>query len=250
MVPRGRLGIACIAVSGLKLVRKRHLLFILSALALAGCSQTWEQYSPASPPGGTGLIADGSLVEGPQAVSSVSQLASYEARGIVAPYGSQGTAAAYEYLTGYRVGAGDRLTIRVAGELDLTGDYLVDPSGNISMPYVQSIHIGGLSTPQIEKIITTRLRGGYLRDPKVSVQATALRPFYILGEVTSSGSFPYQPGISIQNAIAIAGGYSPRADQGAVLITRKNVTGTSTARVPVTTQIYPGDIIYVRERWF
>ncbi|MBC8038321.1 MAG: SLBB domain-containing protein, partial [Rhizobiales bacterium] len=67
---------------------------------------------------------------------------------------------------------------------------------------------------------------------------------------TTSGSFAYQPGITVQNAIAIAGGYSSRADQDRVLITRKNATGTATHKVPVTTQIYPGDIIYVRERWF
>jgi polysaccharide biosynthesis/export protein len=237
-------------LSWIKPVRKRFCIFLTSSLALAGCSQTWEQYNPSSPPGSTGLVADGSLVEGPNAVSSVSELPSHDNEGIVAPYGSKGTAAAYEYLTGYRVGAGDRLTIRVAGEAELTSDYLVDPSGDISMPFVQTIHIGGLSTPQIEQLITRLLRNGYLRDPKVSVQATALRPFYILGEVSSSGSFPYQPGITIQNAIAIAGGYGARADQGAVLVTRKNVNGTITKRVPVTTQIYPGDIIYVRERWF
>ena len=200
--------------------------------------------------GGTGIMADGSLAEGRGAVSSVSQLSSHDSAGSVAPFGAQGTAAAYEFQTGYKVGAGDRLTIRVAGESDLTADYLVDGSGNISMPFLQTIHIGGMSVQQVEKLITSRLRNGYLRDPKVSVQATALRPFYILGEVTTSGSFAYQPGITVQNAIAIAGGYGARADQGQVLITRKNVQGTETYKVPVTTQIYPGDIVFVRERWF
>ncbi len=231
-------------------MRKRSCILFLVALALGGCSQTWEQSGPVSPAGGTGLMADGSISEGPTAVSSISQLPSHDTAGAVAPFGAQGTAAAYEYLTGYKVGAGDRLTVRVAGESDLTADYLVDGSGNISLPYVQTIHVAGMTTPQIEKIVTSRLRNGYLRDPKVSVQATALRPFYILGEVTTSGSFAYQSGITVQNAIAIAGGYSARADQGAVLVTRKNVAGTETHRVPVTTQIYPGDIIYVRERWF
>lgn len=237
-------------VSGLKLVRKRICILLLATLTLSGCSQTWDQVNLNSPAGGTGLMADGSVAEGPTAVSSISQLASHDSAGAVAPFGAQGTAAAYEYLTGYKVGAGDRLTIRVAGESDITADYLVDGSGNISLPYVQTVHISGMTTPQIEKMITSRLRNGYLRDPKVSVQATALRPFYILGEVTTSGSFAYQTGITVQNAIAIAGGYSARADQGQVLITRKNVAGTETHRVPVTTQIYPGDIIYVRERWF
>jgi polysaccharide biosynthesis/export protein len=231
-------------------VRKRICILFLAALTLTGCSQTWDQAGPVSPAGGTGLMADGSIAEGPSAVSSISQLPSHDYAGSVAPFGTQGTAAAYEYLSGYKVGAGDRLTVRVAGESDLTGDYLVDGSGNISLPYVQSVHIAGMTTPQIERLVTARLLNGYLRDPKVSVQATALRPFYILGEVTTSGSFAYQSGITVQNAIAIAGGYGTRADQGEVLITRKNVAGTETHRAPVTTQVYPGDIIYVRERWF
>lgn len=231
-------------------MRKRFYIFLLTSLVLGGCAQTWEQNEPSSPPGGTGLMLDGNIANGPEALSSITELPSHSAAGIVAPFGSQGTAASYEYLSGYRVGAGDRLTIRVAGEADISADYLVDGSGDISMPYIQTVHIGGLATPQIEHLITTRLRNGFLRNPKVSVQVTTLRPFYILGEVTASGSFAYQAGITVQNAIAIAGGYSPRADQGAVLITRKNVTGTSTHKVPVTTQIYPGDVIYVRERWF
>ena len=98
--------------------------------------------------------------------------------------------------------------------------------------------------------VADRLRRGYLRDPKVSAQVTTLRPFYILGEVNTAGSFAYQPGITVQNAIAIAGGYGARADQAKVLLTRKTADGTKTYKVPVTTQIYPGDIIYVRERWF
>ena len=231
-------------------MRKRICILLLATLALTGCAQTWDQAGPASPAGGTGLMADGSIAEGPAAVSSISQLPSHDSAGAVAPFGTQGTAAAYEYLSGYKVGAGDRLTIRVAGESDLTGDYVVDGSGNISLPYVQSVHIAGMTTPQVERLVAARLLSGYLRDPKVSVQATALRPFYILGEVTTSGSFAYQSGITVQNAIAIAGGYGTRADQGEVLITRKNVAGTETHRAPVTTQVYPGDIIYVRERWF
>lgn len=231
-------------------VGKRFSFLFLTATLLGGCAQTWDQAGPDAPPGGTGIMADGVVASGPDAVSSVSQLPSRSRAGLVSPFATQGTAAAYEFASGYRIGAGDRLMVRVAGEPDLTGEYVVDPSGNISMPYVQSVQVAGMAAPAIEKLITSRLRAGYLRDPKVSVQATTLRPFYILGEVTSSGSFAYQPGITVQNAIAIAGGYSTRADQGAVLVTRKNVKGTATFKVPVTTQVYPGDIIYVRERWF
>ena len=219
-------------------------------VTLAGCSQSWEDQQVYAPPGGTGILANGTISEGEQAVSSVSELPTRSAAGAVEPYGTQGKAAAYEYATGYKVGAGDRLTIRVAGEADLTADYLVDGSGNISMPYIQTVNIAGLTAAQVERLLAARLRKGYLRNPQVSAQVTTLRPFYILGEVNTSGSFAYQPGITVQNAVAIAGGYSARADHDRVLITRKNAAGTATYKVPITTQIYPGDIVYVRERWF
>ncbi len=228
----------------------RNALLAILMLPLAACSQGWEPPYPESLPGGTGILADGTLAEGPQAVSSVSQLPARDAHGAIPPFGAQGTAAAYEFLSGYRVGAGDRLTVRVAGEADLTAEYLVDGSGNISLPYVQTINIAGLTAAQIERVIGTSLKRGFLKNPQVSVQVTTLRPFYILGEVETAGSFSYQPGITVQNAVAIAGGYGPRADRGDVMVTRKNANGTLTHKVPVTTQIYPGDIVYVRERWF
>jgi polysaccharide biosynthesis/export protein len=228
----------------------RCLAAVCLLFAVSGCAGSWERHPPAAEPGGVGVTADGFLAEGPGAVSSVSQLPSHTAKGVQEPYGSKGIAAAYEYASGYKVGAGDRLTIRVAGEVDLTNDYLVDGAGNISMPYIRTTQVAGLTASQIEQMIATKLRGGYLRNPNVSVQVTTLRPFFILGEVTTAGSFAYQPGMTVQNAVAIAGGYTPRADQGAVLVTRKNVNGTATFKVPVTTQIYPGDIIYIRERWF
>ena len=220
------------------------------AVSLQACASTWETDGPTSPAGGTGVTVNDTLAEGPDAVSSISQLPTHNAAGAIPPYATKGEAAAYEYGPGYRVGAGDRLSIRVAGETDLTGEYVVDPAGILSMPYVQSVSVAGMTTAQIEKVIVQRLQAGYLRDPQVSVQTINLRPFYIMGEVTASGSFPYQGGLTIQQAIATAGGYGPRADQGEVLLTRRTAAGTKTYKVPVTTQVYPGDIVFVRERWF
>lgn len=231
-------------------MRTRSVIALLLSIPLAACARGWDADAPFSAPGGTGIMADDTLAEGPGAVSSVSQLPAYNSKGVVPPYGVQGTAAAYEYGTGYKVGAGDRIAVRVAGETDISGEYLVDGSGTISMPYVQTITVAGMTTSQIEALIAGKLRAGYLRNPQVSAQVTTLRPFFIMGEVTTAGSFSYQPGMTVQSAVAVAGGYGPRADQGLVLITRKNVEGTKTYRVPVTTQIYPGDIIYIRERWF
>lgn len=228
----------------------RLLVLFAASCLLTACTDAWEANVPSAPPGGTGIMADDSLASGPDAVSSISQLPQNNEVGAVSPFATQGQASAYEYATGYRVGAGDRLSVRVVGEQDLTGEFIVDATGVMSMPYVQSVPVAGLNTGQIEQLIERKLKSGYLRDPKVSVQAINLRPFYIMGEVTTGGSFSYQPGMTVQNAIAIAGGYGTRADKTLVLLTRRNANGTNTYKVPVTTQVYPGDIVYVRERWF
>ncbi len=228
----------------------RYLGLFFGAILLSGCQETWEADAPTSLAGGTGIMADGLLGEGRDAVASPQVLASRGKYGVLPPYGAKGEAAAYEFGAGYRIGAGDRINLRVAGESDITGEYIVDPAGSVSIPYARSIAVAGLTTGHVEQLVTSRLKNGYLRNPQVSVQLAALRPFYILGEVTSSGNYAYQPGITVQNAVALAGGYSARADKQDVLITRRNSTGTFTYKVPVTTQIYPGDIVYVRERWF
>jgi protein involved in polysaccharide export with SLBB domain len=98
-------------------------------------------------------------------------------------------------------------TIRVLGQQDLTGDYIVDASGNISLPLVRSLAVAGLSTADIETQITERLKQGFLRNPSVSVQLAIARPFYIMGQVNQAGSFSYRPGMTAQNAIAMAGGF-------------------------------------------
>lgn len=229
---------------------KRIVPVLSSAVLLSGCLHDADLPMASAPAGGTGIMADDTLASGPDAVSSVSQLPTHNGIGPIPPYATQGEAAAYEFDNGYRVGAGDRLAIKVAGEADLTGEYVVDASGVLSLPYVQSVPVAGFNTGQIERLITQRLKAGFLRDPKVSVQAIALRPFYIMGDVVTGGSFPYQPGMTVQNAIAIAGGYGPRADKTDVMLTRKTAKGTATYKVPVTTQVYPGDIVFVRERWF
>jgi polysaccharide biosynthesis/export protein len=234
----------------MKMFLKRIVPVLSSAVLLTGCLHGQEVPTASAPPGGTGIMADDTLASGPEAVSSVSELPTHNNIGPVPPYATQGEAASYEFANGYRVGAGDRLAVKVAGETDLTGEYVVDATGVLSLPYVQSVPVAGLNTGQIERLIVRKLKAGYLRDPKVSVQAIALRPFYIMGEVTTGGSFAYQPGMTVQNAIAIAGGYRPRADLRDVMLTRKSANGTTTYKVPVTTQVYPGDIIFVRERWF
>ena len=219
-------------------------------LALSGCVSDQDSRGPTAAPGGVGIGVGGLVSEGGEQVSSIGILPSANKSGPIAPFSARGETAAYEYAAGYRVGSGDKLAIRVAGEADLTGEFPVDASGAISLPYVQSTVVAGMTTQEIEGLITTKLRNGFLRDPRVSVQTVSLRPFYILGEVTAAGSFAYQPGLTVQQAIAIAAGFGPRADKSVVLLTRRDSRGTATTKVPLATQVYPGDIIYVRERWF
>ena len=227
----------------------RCLISVLAVVVLGGCSNTWDDYMPSAAPGGTGVTAQGEIVD-TTTTGSVSMAPAINGAGVVAPFGASGQDTSYEYMNGYRVGAGDRLNIRVLGQADLSGQYLVDGAGNISMPLVHTMRVAGMTAPQIEHMIIGALQNGYLRSPSVSVQVTDLRPFFILGEVGNAGSYPYQAGMTVQNAIALAGGYSARANQEKVLLTRKTIEGTASHRVPVTTQIYPGDIIFVRERWF
>lgn len=154
------------------------------------------------------------------------------------------------YFNEYRVGSGDQLRVTVFGQDDLTGEYAVDGAGRISMPLISQLPVAGATTAEIEAMIEARLRDGFLREPNVSVQVLTFRPFFVLGEVQTAGQYPYVNGMTVQNAIAIGGGYTPRADTGEVIVTRQTQTGPVTIRVSPTEAILPGDTIYVRERWF
>ena len=154
------------------------------------------------------------------------------------------------YLAGYQVGGGDRLRITVFGQTDLTGEYNIDGLGRISMPLLSFVEVGGLTTPAIERLIETKLAKDFLRNPDVAVEIITYRPFFILGEVRTAGQFPYVGGMTIQKAVAVGGGYTARADQGQVIVTRQTADGPMTMKLSPTAAILPGDTIYVRERWF
>lgn len=151
----------------------------------------------------------------------------------------------------YTVGPGDRLQVRVFGEPTLTGEFSVDGSGTISMPLIRSIQVAGLTTKRVEQHIAAKLRKKFMRNPNVSVEIRTFRPFYILGEVTRAGQYPFVDGMSVQTAVAIAGGFTPRARRSKVKVTRrysKNDTRTLSLRSSAT--LLPGDTIVVEERFF
>lgn len=151
----------------------------------------------------------------------------------------------------YTVGQGDRLHVRVFGEPTLTGDHTVDGRGAISMPLLRSVQVAGLTTRQVEQQIARQLRRRFLRNPNVSVEIRTFRPFYILGEVRRSGQYPYVDGMSVQTAVAIAGGFTARARRSRVKVTRRDTTGNSrTLSLSRSETLLPGDTIVVEERFF
>jgi polysaccharide export outer membrane protein len=150
----------------------------------------------------------------------------------------------------YTLSSGDRLRIIVFGQDNLSNTYAVDGSGRISMPLVGLVDARGMTTAALEKAIEARLRNGLMREPKVTVEVEQYRPFFILGEVTSSGQYPFVNGMTVQTAVAIAGGYTPRGQRETADVTR-TIRGTPiTATVPMTYPVHPGDTITIRERWF
>lgn len=150
----------------------------------------------------------------------------------------------------YRLDTGDELRVTVYDQANLTNVYKVNQSGAISMPLVGNIAARGATTAQMEARIAAKLAASFLRDPNVSVEVATYRPFFVLGEAEAPGQYPYVPGITAETAIAVAGGFTPRANMEVVRISR-TIDGTLyEGRIPVTEPIRPGDTIFVSERLF
>lgn len=150
----------------------------------------------------------------------------------------------------YRLDSGDRLRINVFEQAGLSGTYTVDQAGYVAFPLIGTVASRGKTLPELEGMIASKLRQGYLRDPDVTIEVDRYRSVFIMGEVGQAGQYAYVPGMTVQNAIAVAGGFSPRANQSNADITRKINGRIITGRVPITDAVLAGDTIYVRERLF
>lgn len=150
----------------------------------------------------------------------------------------------------YRLDSGDNVRITVFEQADLTNTYAVDQAGFIAFPLIGSVSARGRTVQELERQVAGQLRQGFLRDPDVSIQVDRHRSFFIMGEVNSAGQYSYVPGMNVQNAIAIAGGYTARANQSNVDVTRKVNGEVITGRVTISDPILAGDTVYVRERLF
>jgi polysaccharide export outer membrane protein len=150
----------------------------------------------------------------------------------------------------YRLDAGDRLRVVVYGQDGLTNTYAIDAGGSITMPLIGPVPARGRTPAGLASEITDKLRHGYIRDPSVAVEIEAYRPFFILGEVAAPGQYPYVPNMSVESAVAIAGGFSPRARRDRVTLTRADNSGSMRVEVPLGSSLSPGDTVLVGERWF
>lgn len=153
-------------------------------------------------------------------------------------------------LQAYVLDSGDALRVTVFEQPSLSETYAVDVAGMISMPLVGEIPARGLTTDELDAAITQALRNGYLRNPDVSVEVATYRPFFVLGEVGQSGQYPYVAGMTVRSAIAIAGGFSPRASRTTVEVSRTINGVVHNGRLGMNDPLRPGDVITVRERWF
>jgi len=147
---------------------------------------------------------------------------------------------------------GDKINLIVYGEQTLTGPYMLDEDGNINVPLIGTVKAGGLTKGKLQETIAKLLvDGGYQQKPYVTVEIAALRPFYINGEVNNPGSYPYQPSLDVFQAVAVAGGFTPRATTSSVVITRTKQNGEKVRfNAPQDTPIWPGDSILVNQRLF
>ena len=237
------------------------------ALALSGCMQTagpvgmtqpgsdldymayGQPYSPApaaaADSGGGGAISAlrnsfASASPGPYAYAPAPLPAAYAA----AP------PMPVRYDAAYQLDAGDKLRVMVYGQEGLTNTYAIDAGGSITMPLIGHVPARGRTPTALAAEISAKLRNGYIREPSVAVEIEAYRPFFILGEVAAPGQYPYVPNMTVESAVAIAGGFSPRARRDVVTLTHTDASGAARFVVPLGTPLGPGDTVQVGERWF
>jgi polysaccharide export outer membrane protein len=145
---------------------------------------------------------------------------------------------------------GDKIKVDVFGEDRLSGEYQINQSGHISLPLAGTLKAQGLTQTELEQALAAKFRGQYLRNPKVTVTIATLRPYYIMGEVNKPGEFPYQAGLNVLTALAIAGGPTYRASRSTVQIQRRGETSMREYPISPSVPILPGDVVQVPERYF
>jgi polysaccharide export outer membrane protein len=153
---------------------------------------------------------------------------------------------------GYRIAGGDKLKVTVFDEPTLTGEYGIGLDGSLALPLISPMRAAGQAPDELAAKITTALaEGEYVLSPRVTVEVSQHRPFYILGEVAAPGEYPYVGDLTVEQAIAKARGYTPRANKSEVVLRRQGWTEGRRVRLGVTPLlIAPGDTVTVQEAFF
>ena len=150
----------------------------------------------------------------------------------------------------YRLGSGDKVRLSVYNDDTLSGEYEVDGSGNLALKLIGVVPAQGRTLPELTAEITAKLRDGYMRDPSVAVEVLNYRPFYVLGEVKEPGKYAFVSGMTVLNAVALAGGYTYRGRKDSVMVIRASDPDKKEQSALPSDSVMPGDIIRVRERFF
>jgi protein involved in polysaccharide export with SLBB domain len=150
----------------------------------------------------------------------------------------------------YQLGAGDNVRVTVFGEAELSGEYQIAANGTLAFPLVGEVAAQGKTPQELSTDLAARLRQGFLREPRVSVAVTSYRPFYILGEVQNPGTYPYAPDLDVLSAVAVAGGFTYRANRSRVYIRRLGAPDEVRLSLRDRVMVRPGDTIRIGERFF
>ena len=159
-----------------------------------------------------------------------------------------GTTAAAQQSDAYRLAPGEKVAISVFGEDDLSMNVTLADDGVLKYPFLGDIRVAGLTVPELERAIADGLRGDYLINPEVTVTIQQFRPFFLRGEVNRPGSYEYQPGLTVEKALTLAGGLSPRAARGKIQMKRAN--SDSFDRADTDDPVHSGDVINVPQSFF
>jgi protein involved in polysaccharide export with SLBB domain len=150
----------------------------------------------------------------------------------------------------YRLGPGDKISIKVFGEEDLSMDVRLNDTGRLNYPFLGELVVQGLTVTELEHLITRGLKDSYLRDPSVTVLIAEYRPFFVSGEVQKPGGFPYQPNLTVEQAIALGGGFTQRGSHSRIDVIRASDPQHKAVRVQLTDPVFPGDIVTVKQSIF
>ena len=164
--------------------------------------------------------------------------------------GSPAAVQAERAVEEYTLGARDKVRILVFNEPTLSGEFTVNSAGALSLPLIGDVPAVGKTIGALKTQIETGLANGYLREPKVSIDVLSFRPFYILGEVSKPGEYPFSSGLTVLNAVATAEGFSYRADKRVVHIRRAGTVQEQSFRLTPDLAVQPGDTLRIGERYF